>query len=735
MIHMIDSASGRPSAVARWVFLLVAAAVGLALSPAVRAQENPIKVRAVPQFAEVPAGGRLVIAVEMIHSGKFHTWPAAEVKLPDDVDEVAIRTEIGPVLDEKQTDALREAAEKAKKSAAQVAAIRAYTLPAWISRFDGAQYPVAHDGKVADPSGVNPTITVPLYSDKAVTFLRFEISPTAPAGEQTIDIAVHYQSCDDRTCLMPQDLVIPVKVKVLASGAKEAKPADAALFAAFDAKKWGSGVGSAPVAKPGPSSEPKKSDVPTAPAPKGASSGGSSGGVGNPSIAPAAATSSFLGFQLGSGILVLFAFSVLGGFVLNLTPCVLPVIPIKVMTITQHALSHHRAVMLGVWMALGVITFWVAIGVPMALISSKIDPSRYIFGVWWVTLGIGLIIAAMGFGIMGLFNITLPQTVYMISPKADTPYGSFVFGVMTAVLGLPCFGFVAGGLLAGAATLPPFTILAIFLGLGIGMAAPYLVLSVWPQLLKFIPRTGPASELVKQVMGLLLLAAAAFFASAGIKGLLSEKPYLAGSIAWWAVAFFILLASLWMVVRTWQITRKPVARLAVPALAVLMVGAAVVFANGLVGTAREDWLRERAAAMSHDGGTLVTGAWVEYTPERLEKALAAKKTVVVDFTADWCINCKFLKRTVLDVDPVRAILKTDNVVLLEVDLTAKSAPGWAYLAELGQTGIPTLAIYGPAIDRPVLLNAYTSDTVVTALNKAASTPTAGAVAKNDAKAP
>jgi thiol:disulfide interchange protein DsbD len=372
---------------------------------------------------------------------------------------------------------------------------------------------------------------------------------------------------------------------------------------------------------------------------------------------------------------------------------------------------------------MGVVVFWTVIGLPMAFVSSNLDPSRFIFGIWWITLTIGVVVAGLGFGIMGLFNITLPQTVYAISPKVDTAWGSFVFGVMTAVLGLPCFGFVAGGLLAGTATLGAAKIMAIFFGLGVGMAAPYLVLSVWPQLLKFIPKTGPASELVKQVMGLLLLAAAAFFIAAGIKALLSEMPYLGESIAWWAVAFFVLLASVWMVVRTYQITVKPFARAFMPLLGLAMVGGIVFIAAGLASTAREDYeKRENAVAAAGGSGhsVLVTGAWLPYTPELLEKARAAGKVVVVDFTADWCINCKFLKRTVLDRDPVRgAVTNGDRVVLLEVDLTSRKAPGWKYLESLGQTGIPTLAIYGPGLSKPILLNAYTPDTVISAMAKAA----------------
>ena len=92
--------------------------------------------------------------------------------------------------------------------------------------------------------------------------------------------------------------------------------------------------------------------------------------------------------------------------------------------------------------ALGVFAFWLAIGLPVVLFASVTDPSR-IFGIWWVTFGIGAIIGIMGIGIMGLFTLSLPQSAYMVNPKADNAWGSFLFGVMTAVLGLPCFGFIA----------------------------------------------------------------------------------------------------------------------------------------------------------------------------------------------------------------------------------------------------------------------------------------------------
>lgn len=667
------------------------------------ASSGPVKVRAVPQFDAVAAGGRLVVAVEIDLGEKFHAWPAKAVPLAKDVDDFAIRTEVGVPKGEDNKPKL---------------------LPPFLAKFDGVQYPEAKVGKVADPTGDKPTIEVPLYSHKAIAYARFTIAADAALGEQKFDITLSYQACDEKMCLPPEDLTIPVKVRVLATGAAEKPNAnEAALFEKFDAGKWGGGD-----AKPGPQAtppatkpeSPPKTPPPTAPAKPTAAA--TTTGPGSASL---------FGISLGGNIFVLALAAALGGLALNLTPCVLPVIPIKVLTLTQHASSKSHALSLGLWMAFGVVAFWGVIGIPMAFISAGLDPSQFIFGIWWVTLGLGLVIALMGLGIMGLFSINLPQSVYAVEAKADSPLGSFLFGVLTGVLGLPCFGFVAAGLLAAAATLPAVAIMTIFLGLGVGMASPYLVLSIYPNLLRFIPRTGPASELVKQVMGLLLLAAAAFFVTAGIKALLTERPYVAGSMTWWAVGFFVALAGIWMIVRTLQISRSIGPRLVVPAVAVVMVLGIGVFAQGRLESDREAFL-ERRVAMGGAGvapGQMPAGVWLEYTPELLAAVRASGRPVFLDFTADWCITCKALKAAILDRDPVKAAFKQRGVVLMEVDCTVRKGGGSKFLNDLGRTGVPQWIVYGPGAELPrfIPIETPTSATVLSELD-AAGVPTTATVA-------
>jgi cytochrome c biogenesis protein CcdA len=107
------------------------------------------------------------------------------------------------------------------------------------------------------------------------------------------------------------------------------------------------------------------------------------------------------------------------------------------------------------------------LAIPVLGVKGFADPS-VIFGIWWVTAGIGALIFLMAFGLMGFFQISLPQGAYMVNPQADTPSGSFLFGVMTAVLGLPCFGFVIGALLPQAVAADWSVVVALFLSLGAG---------------------------------------------------------------------------------------------------------------------------------------------------------------------------------------------------------------------------------------------------------------------------
>lgn len=546
--------------------------------------------------------------------------------------------------------------------------------------FGRIQWPEPYIAQV-DFSFTGRPIDYQVYSGKAVAFVPVRIDDDAAAGERTLTLRVEYQACDDAICLLPETVELTVTLRIDPEGAPTT-PGE--LFADFrpavfaDPDAWGGSL-------------PQGGEV---------------------------VQNKFLGFLVVptsdgvAGIVVLALLAAVGGFVLNLTPCVLPVIPIKIMTISHHAGSDRgRAFALGLWMAAGVVAFWTALGVLAVGATAFADPSR-LFGLWQFTLVIGLLILAMGVGIMGAFQIKLPQAVYAVNPKADSAHGSFLFGIMTAVLGLPCFGFVAGALLAGVAFMPAPVVVVIFGAIGAGMALPYLVLAAKPGLVKKLPRTGPASELVKQVMGLLMIAAAAYFIGSGVLALLSDTgvtaglPWWAKAVHWWAIALAMLVAAGWLAVRTLQITRKPLPRASFSLVALVLAGVGVWAAAN-----RTEHLR--------------TNFWEDYSHEALAAALEGGNVVVLDFTAEWCLNCKALEATILSREPVKGVLIGAGVVPMMADLTSNAAPGWDTLRELGQTGIPLLVVFSPegGPDNPVWMsNLYNANQVVAAIEEARSRP-------------
>lgn len=520
-----------------------------------------------------------------------------------------------------------------------------------------------------------------VYSGRSIIYIPVTVNEDAALGELAIEIGVGYQACDETTCLPPTTVRASTTISVVESASDEVGLPE--VFSGYDANAIQTVIDQ--------------------------SSASSTDG---PEI-----KQGFVG-QIKS-LIILALSAALGGFILNLTPCVLPVIPIKIMTLSQHAGENRmRAAMLGIWMAIGVVAFWAMLAVPVLAFQGFTDPSR-IFGIWWLTTTIGLLIAVMSAGLLGLFQITLPQNVYMINPKADSPSGSFMFGMMTAVLGLPCFGFVAGALVPAAITQGSAFVIVLFTSMGVGMALPYLILSIFPQLVSKLPRTGPASELVKQIMGLLLLAAAAYFVGSGLIALVASKPYLAKLLHIWLAAIFGLLAAVWLVYKTFQISNKPANRLIFTVIAIGIASIGIFVANRFTSDAHEEHELRMAAIQEAAGeGLLLTTVWNDYNPALMQRAIDEGFVVIQDFTAEWCINCKVLEKSVLGVDPVKSLLRSQDTVMIKVDLTGKNPDGEKALADLGRTGIPTLAVYGPGLSEPWIANAYTSSQVVDAINRA-----------------
>jgi thiol:disulfide interchange protein DsbD len=255
-----------------------------------------------------------------------------------------------------------------------------------------------------------------------------------------------------------------------------------------------------------------------------------------------------------------------------------------------------------------------------------------------------------------------------------------------------------GAAAAWATTQSPAITLSTFAAIGVGMAFPYLLLSAFPGLAQRMPRAGPASELIKQVMGLLLFAAGAYFLGTGISGMAAKPPDPPTTIYWWFVVGFVVAAGGWLAWRTWRITTRLQWRLIFGILGTLLVVSSVAMGTRLT----------RGSPIH----------WTYYTPQRLAEQQRNKKVIVLEFTAAWCLNCHALEQAVLHHPRVVSLLNSPKVAPIKVDLTGNNPEGSKKLSETGRRTIPFLVIYAPDGRAVFSSDAYTVDQIVKALMEA-----------------
>jgi thiol:disulfide interchange protein DsbD len=496
---------------------------------------------------------------------------------------------------------------------------------------------------------------VPAYEGRAVFYLPVKVSETAGPGKIDIELEVAYGACNDQTCNPPASEKLVATLDIVAASTPVV-PREPELFAGYEESAAAIGV---------------RFDL---------------FGAGF-SIDPSSWT----------GFLLLLAVAMLGGLLLNFTPCVLPVIPIKIISLSQIAGNRSRCLALGTSMSIGVIAFWLALAVVISAVSG-FTATNQLFQYPLFTIGLGIVIVALAIGMCGLFSVRLPNLVYGFTPRQDTVAGSFGLGIMTAILSTPCTAPFMGAAAAWAATQSVAVTLTTFAAIGVGMALPYFVLSAFPALVRAVPRSGPASQLIKEVMGLFLLAAGLYFIGAGVSGLLVTPPDPPTKLHWWFVMGMCALAGLWLSFRTIKIVRAPARRVVFGALGLLVAAGALLGAVRLTAKGPIDW--------------------VYYTPERLEQAQKEGRVVVMDFTAEWCLNCKALEHNVLHTDRVVKLLQDERVVPMKVDITGNNPSGQEQLKRAGSLTIPLLVVYATDGSEAFRSDAYRAEEVIDAIKNA-----------------
>ncbi|UCD81174.1 MAG: thioredoxin family protein [Desulfobacterales bacterium] len=502
------------------------------------------------------------------------------------------------------------------------------------------------------------------FEGRTIIYLPIKLEDISEPGSLEFKLGFQYQACTDTYCLFPQKITLSETLAVAKAGSVVIE-INKELFKGNDA-------------------------------------------------AFTAATSGDVDFDLfgwtfsidttsGFGLALLLITASFGGLLLNFTPCVLPLIPIKIISLSNAAQNRRQCFMLGLTMFLGVLAFWLALGVMIALVSG-FSATNQLFQYPAFTIAVGVIIATMATGMFGFFSMRLPNFIYMINPEQDTLHGSFGLGILAAILSTPCTAPFMGAAAAWAATRPPTTTLFTFAAIGTGMALPYLVLSASPRLVEKMPKTGPASVLIKQVMGLLMLAAAAYFIGVGVAALFVSPPNPPSRFYWWPVMLLVIAAGGWLAYRTLQIESGKKTR-------------AFFTGIGVIIMALSAWGSFRLT----DKGPI---DWVYYTEKRFQEATASRRVVVMVFSAEWCLNCKALEQGVLDDPRIVALFARQEIVPMKVDITGNNPAGKAMLREIGNLTIPLLVIFSPHGKQVFKSDFYTAEQILDAV--------AGALSKQGA---
>lgn len=402
----------------------------------------------------------------------------------------------------------------------------------------------------------------------------------------------------------------------------------------------------------------------------------------------------------------ILALALLGGFILNFMPCVLPVLSMKLVALARQGGRVAAAVRASFLATAAGIVFSFLL---LALIAVALKGVGLAVG-WGMQFQQPLFLTAMALvvtlfaaNLFGLFGIALPQRLAeLATPGADSRgerdnlLGAFATGAFATLLATPCSAPFLGTAVGFALARGWGEIAAIFLALGLGLAAPYLAVAALPRLASWLPPPGPWMVTLKRLMGLALLGTALWLASVLAAQLGRAPALMIGS----------LLAGLFLALVAWRFSPRPLKALA-PSLAVALGLSAL--ALPLLPPV------ERPAA-----ARAASGIWQPLEVSRIASLVADGKVVFIDVTADWCVTCLANKALVLERSPVAERLAAPGVVALQGDWTRPDPAIGAYLESFGRYGIPFNAVYGPGAPEGIVLpELLTSEAVVAALSRAA----------------
>lgn len=401
-------------------------------------------------------------------------------------------------------------------------------------------------------------------------------------------------------------------------------------------------------------------------------------------------------------------FGFLGGFILNLMPCVLPVISLKIFGFMRQAGDTRGNILKhGLAFTAGIFTWFLGLAAVVIALKSTGSEVTWAFQFQnpWFNFVIGAVVFLFALNLFGVFEIVLPGRAAQGIAEAGSHgglAGSFTQGILATLLATPCTAPFLGTALGFAFSQPPAVILAMFAAVATGMGFPYVLLSAQPGWMKFLPKPGAWMERLKQFMGFPLLATLLW-----LLYIIGQQRSTA-AIIWAAAAYLCLALAAWI----YGTFLGPLASKRTRTLA--SAGIALSLALGLGYFAGD--LFARSASSPPEKRETVAGEgipWAPYSEAELQNLLAAGKGVFLDFTADWCLTCKFNERTAIDTAAVREAFAKSGIVPMKADWTNSNPEITRKLAQFDRVGVPFYLFYPPGrADEPVILPELLTEQIV-----------------------
>ena len=414
------------------------------------------------------------------------------------------------------------------------------------------------------------------------------------------------------------------------------------------------------------------------------------------SFAPAAVPASTL--SLAAAALLAFV----GGLILNLMPCVFPVLSLKALSLAAPGHDSRRVIRLqGVSFAIGVVATFVALAGLLLIFRAAGEQLGWGFQLQspGVVTALAVLFFVLALNLSGVFEFAtlLPSAAgwSVRNPYAD----GLLSGVLAVVIASPCTAPFMGAALGFAIAQPPVQTLAVFVALGLGMALPFLLLSLFPEWRRVLPRPGAWMVRFKQLLAFPLYATVAWLA--WVLGAQVDNDAVMRLLATLIVVAF----ALW----SWRAYRGG-GSFAWSVVAAAGLAGAIVVAWPLVNGARD-----ADAAAARTTGSSADLAWQPYSTARLAELSAAGRPVFVDFTAAWCVTCQVNKRLVLNTADVRSAFASHDVALVRADWTRRDPTITAALGSLGRNGVPVYVLYRPGKEPLLLPEVLQKGTVIDAL--------------------